>query len=103
MFQEGFAHQAVPLGSEDFAFEVLNFVIFFLLVDDHRPAAFFEGLGGDFRANIVDFGHAEERALVVFHGFGDVVTERRQTRLAAEVMVGITQLARFQGFGICLA
>ena len=65
--------------------------------------AFFEGLGRDFRANIVDFGHAEERAFVVFHSFGDVVTERRQTRLAAEVMVGITQLARFQGFGICLA
>ena len=98
--RKGLAHDAVAGGRENLPFKVLNLEVLFLLVDDDRPAGFGQGLGGDVGAEVEDLRQAEERAFGVFDGVDDVVAEGREAGLAAEVVVGVAELAGFEGLGV---
>ncbi len=78
----------------------MDFEVFLLLVDEDRPAGFGERLGGDVGAEIENLRQAEERAFGVFDGINDVVAKRREAGLAAEVVVGIAELASFERPGV---
>ena len=103
MVQKRLAHHAIALRGENFLFEVLNLVIFLLLVDGHGPALFGQRLRGDVGAHIENLGQAEEGSLRVFDRVNDVIPERREARLAAEIVVGVAKLAGFQRLGVVLA
>ena len=79
-FQKCFAHDSVALGREYFSFQVLDFEILFLLIDDDRPAVFGQGLGGDVGANVENLWQAEERAFGIFDRVHDVVAEGWEVR-----------------------
>lgn len=100
VFEEPFAHHAVTVRGKNSPLQVLYLVVLFLLIDDRRPAIIIEGLGGDVGTNIKDFGHAKEGAFGILDRIHDVVSEGRESRLAAEVVVGITKLAGFQRFRV---
>ena len=102
VFQERFAHQAVAARREDLPLQILNLEAFLLLVDDHRPTGFIQGLRRNVRAQVKDLRQAEERAFGVFHGVNDVIPEGRESGLAAEVVVGIAEQPRFRRFGVLL-
>ena len=89
-------------GVKIFRSKVLDLEILLLLVDDHRPAGFGQRLGGDVRAQIEDLRQAQERAFRVFDRVDDVVAERREARLAAEIIVGVAELAGFQRLRVLL-
>ena len=98
-FQKRFAHDAIARGRENLSFQVLDFEIFLLLVDDNRPAGFIKRLRGDVGAEIKDFRQTQKRAFRVFHRVNDVIAERREAGLAAEIIVGVAEQTASRAFG----
>src|ERR1035437_955713 len=100
LLEKGFAHELIACRGENLPLQVLNFKAFILLVDNNRPTLLRKSLGGDVRSYVENFWQAEKRPFRIFYGVDNVVPEGRQTRLASEVVIGVTKLPRFESLGV---